>query len=200
MNLFESTQIRSAWDETSNKRWFSVVDICAALMGSDYQRARNYWKWLKHKLDEGNRQLVRTANQLKFEAQDGKLRFTDVMDAEEVLRLIQIFPSPKAEAFRLWIAELASEGAAVVKCLEQAVNDAKDTVRHKVGNLIQSIIKEDFNIFGNDHYAYAVQVIGGNKDSALNKPTAPYGMYPHRYYTQMLKDIPHHSPNPPLPS
>ena len=159
MNLFENTPIRSAWDETSNKRWFSVVDIIAALTNSDYQRARNYWKWLKHKLDWDCRQSVRHTNQLKLEAQDGKLRFTDVMDAEDILRLIQICPSPKAGAFRLWIAELAGEGAAVVQCLEDAVKNAKDIVRNSVGNLLSVIIKKDFDILGaggysDDEYIY----------------------------------------------
>ena len=114
MNLFENTPIRSAWDNISNKRWFSAVDVCAALTGSDYQRARNYWKWLKHKLKNRNGEPVSISNQLKFEASDGKLRFTDVMDAEEILRLIQIFPSPKADAFKLWIADLAAKGSDVV--------------------------------------------------------------------------------------
>ena len=81
------------------------MDVCAALTGSDYQRARNYWKWLKHKLKNQSGEPVSISNQLKFEASVGKLRFTDVMDAEEILRLIQIFPSPKADAFKLWIAD-----------------------------------------------------------------------------------------------
>ena len=147
MNLFETTPIRSAWDNTNNKRWFSVIDICAALTNSDYQRARNYWKWLKHKLKEQSGEPVSVSNQLKFEAADGKLRFTDVMDAEGILRLIQIIPSPKAEAFKLWIADLAAEGAAVLKCLEEAVKNAKDMVRNKVAGLFQATIIKEFNIF-----------------------------------------------------
>ena len=147
-NLFEDTPIRSAWDNTSSKRWFSVIDVCAALTGSDYQRARNYWKWLKHKLKNQNDEPVSVSNQLKLEASDGKLRFTDVMDTAEVLRLIQIFPSPKADAFKLWIADLAAEGTAVLECLETAVKNAKDKIRNKVANLFQTTTVEDINIFG----------------------------------------------------
>ena len=153
MNLFENTPIRSAWDEVSNKRWFSVVDIIAALTNSDYQRARNYWKWLKHKLDWVCRKSVRVTNQLKLEAADGKLRFTDVMDAEDVLRLIQVCPSPKADAFRLWVAELATEGTAIVESLEEAVKKVKDTVRNKVGNVLSVITKKDFDIAGEGGYS-----------------------------------------------
>ena len=155
MNLFENTPIRSAWDNTSNKRWFSVVDIIAALTNSDYQRARNYWKWLKHKLDWGCRKSVRITNQLKLEAADGKLRFTDVMDTEDILNLIQICPSPKADAFRLWIADLAADNAAVVKCLEEAVKNAEDTVKHRFEGLVNVIIKKDFDIFGEGGYSDA---------------------------------------------
>ena len=148
MNLFESTPIRSTWDNTSSKRWFSIVDVIAALTGSDYQRARNYWKWLKHKLKKQSGEPVSVSNQLKFEAADGKLRFTDVMDAGEILRIIQIIPSPKAEAFKLWIADLAAKGAAVVKCLEDAIKNAKDMIRNKAANLFQTTVIEDIDIFG----------------------------------------------------
>ena len=150
MNLFEGTPIRSAWDSALNKRWFSVVDVCAALTGSDYSAGRNYWKWLKRKLSGQNSQLVSITNQLKFEALDGKLRFTDVMDAGEILQLIQVCPSPKAEAFRLWIGELAARGSDVVKCLEDAVKHVKDTVRDRVGKLFLSIAKKDIDIFGKE--------------------------------------------------
>ena len=75
---FEDCQIRSAQDAAAETHLFSVVDICAALRGSDYQSARNYWKWLKDKLILQGNSLVASVKQLKFEAQDGKLRYTDV--------------------------------------------------------------------------------------------------------------------------
>jgi len=136
--LFEGKTIRSAWDETNKKRWFSVVDVCAVLTGSDYQRARNYWKWLKRKLLYGDGQTVSTTNQLKMEAGDGKLRFTDVMDAAGLLLLIQLCPSPKAWAVKRWLAELAAEGVNLVKCLTEAFAEIKDMVRSGVAPLFMT--------------------------------------------------------------
>ena len=150
MNLFENTPIRSAWVAETNKRWFSAVDVCAALTGSDYQKARNYWKWLKHKLDLQCRKQVRFTNQLKLEAADGKLRFTDVLDADGVLRLILICPSPKADAFKLWIAKLAADGAAIAELLTEAVGKVKDTARHKIEAFFVTTEKRDFDILIDD--------------------------------------------------
>ena len=144
MNLFENKRIRTCFDSTSNKRWFSVIDIIAVLTDSDYQKARNYWKWLKTKLERLCSQPVSTTNQLKMEAADGKLRRTDVMDAAEVLQLIQLCPSPKAEAFKLWLAELVSEGKDAAKCLCEAVSK----LRYRVGNMLFIVRKKEFNIFG----------------------------------------------------
>ena len=144
MELFEGKQVRSVWDNTSKKHWFSVVDICAALRGCDYRTARNYWKWLKSKLyNEGN-QLVSTTNQLKLEAMDGKLRFTDVMDAHEVLQLIQVCPSTKAEAFRMWIASLVAEGADVVEKLTEAFVKVKDKIKCRVVGLLKTMRKKEY--------------------------------------------------------
>ena len=109
LKLFEEKQVRAIWDEDAEKWWFSVVDICAVLTDSDYQAARNYWKWLKNKLNEEGSQLVSITNQLKMEAFDGKMRPTDVMDTEQVLRLIQSIPSKKAEPFKIWLAKTGSE-------------------------------------------------------------------------------------------
>ena len=143
---FENYKIRSARDIETNKHYFSVVDICAVLLDSNYQSARNYWKWLKNKLHGCS--LVVSINQLKFEAQDGKLRYTDVMDAEDILLLIQLFPSDKAEAFRVWIAKLVAEGQPVVECLSLAVQKAKDVVKAKVGDVIRTIKRREFDVLG----------------------------------------------------
>ena len=144
MNLFENKRIRSCWDEMSKKYWFSVIDVCAVLTDSDYKSARNYWKWLKNKLNRQSNQPVSVTNQLKMEALDGKLRFTDVMDAEGVLELIKACPSPKAEAFKVWIIALTAKRESVVKYLIEAVSK----VKHRVGNLLLTIRKKEFNIFG----------------------------------------------------
>ena len=85
-------------------------DVIAVLTDSDYQTARNYWKVLKHRLqNEGARQTVTNCNQLKMMASDGKMRNTDVADTEELLRIIQSIPSPKAEPFKLWLAKVGRE-------------------------------------------------------------------------------------------
>ena len=146
MNLFENTSIRSVWDNTSKKYWFSVIDVCAALTDSDYTKSRNYWKWLKRKLISQGNPLVSVTNQLKFEALDGKLRYTDVMDAEEILQLIQVFPSPKAEAFKTWIAQLAVAGENIVECVAKAARNVKDKIKHRVGNMLQTIRKREIHI------------------------------------------------------
>ena len=124
MNLFENKKIRCL-QAGSNKWYFSVVDVCAAIRGTNYSTARNYWKWLKSKLTKNNGtaasggQLVSSANQLKLPAADGKLRYTDVMDIEELLRLVQQIPSQKALKFKLWLLALLRAGKNVKKQLIQ---------------------------------------------------------------------------------
>ena len=109
IKLFEEKQVRAEWDEQVEKWWFSVVDICAVLTDSDYQTARKYWKLLKGRIIAEGSELVTSCYQLKMKAHDGKMRDTDVMDTEQVLRLIQSIPSKKAEPFKLWLAKVGSE-------------------------------------------------------------------------------------------
>jgi len=92
VKLFNEKQVRHEWDEENGKWWFSVVDACAVLTDNDYQTARNYWKWLKNKLNSEGSEPVSNTNRLKMKAHDGKMRTTDVMDTEQVLRLIQRKP------------------------------------------------------------------------------------------------------------
>ena len=106
LKLFGDKKIRTKWNEEKEKWYFSVVDVIAVLTDNDYQKSRNYWKWLKNKLNEEGSQLVSTTNQLKMRAYDGKLRNTDVMNTEQILRLIQSIPSKKAEPFKLWLAQV----------------------------------------------------------------------------------------------
>ena len=166
MTLFQNTKIRKAWDKTSQKHWFSVVDICAALRDCDYQAARNYWKWLKYKLICQNNPLVITSKQLKFEAHDGKLRYTDVMDAKEILQLIQIFPGPKAEAFKAWIGKLITDGAKVVKCLTEALSQAKDEVKRRVGGFMKTVRRRAIDLTAADNDASIEDITKG----LLNSP------------------------------
>jgi prophage antirepressor-like protein len=109
VKLFENKRIRTAWDEEKQEWYFSIVDVVGVLTDSDYQTARNYWKWLKNKLTDEGSELVSNTNQLKMPAPDGKMRQTDVADTEQVLRLIQSIPSPKAEPFKLWLAKVGAE-------------------------------------------------------------------------------------------
>jgi len=109
VKMFEEHKVRHVWDENAEKLWLSVVDVCAVLTESDYQAARKYWKVLKGRITAEGSELVTNCYQLKMEAPDKKMRLTDVMDSEQVLRLIQSIPSKKAEPFKLWLAKVGSE-------------------------------------------------------------------------------------------
>ena len=110
IRLFEQTKVRTIWDNDKQKWWFSIINIIAILTDqSDYQKVRNYWKWLKNKLKSEGSEVVSNTNQLKMEAEDGKMRLTDVADTEQILRLIQSIPSRKAEPFKMWLAKVGNE-------------------------------------------------------------------------------------------
>ena len=98
IQLFEGKKVRIVWDEEQEKYYFSVVDIVQVLTGSfDYQQARKYWKVLKGRLIKEGNETVTNCYQLKMKAEDGKMRLTDAADFEQLFRLIQSIPSPKAE-------------------------------------------------------------------------------------------------------
>jgi len=130
IQLFEAQQVRTAWDEQSEEWWFSVLDIITILTDQvDYKKVRNYWKWLKNKLNSEGSEVVSITNQLKLKAPDGKMRLTDVIDTEQVFRIIQSIPSKKAEPFKLWLAEVAKERLDQMQdpelSIEQAMTDYK---------------------------------------------------------------------------
>ena len=130
LQLFEEKKIRSVWDDKEEKWYFSIVDVCAVLTEQpDTEHARNYWKVLKHRLIKEGNQTVTTCNRLKLRAADGKLRLTDVADTEQLFRLIQSIPSPKAEPFKQWMAQVASTRLEQMqdpeKSIDQAVIDYK---------------------------------------------------------------------------
>lgn len=131
LKLFEDKKIRVKWDDDKEKWYFSVVDVVSVLIDNDYQKARNYWKWLKNKLIEEGSELVSITNQLKMKAYDGKLRDTDVMTTEQILRLIQSIPSKKAEPFKLWLAQVGKERIDEAYDPELAINRALDIYRKK---------------------------------------------------------------------
>ena len=131
-NLFEDKEIRSIWNSEKEDYYFSIIDIISALTDSDYDKSRNYWKWLKNKLDEEGSQLVSNTNQLKMKSpKDGKNYLTDVLDTEGIFRLIESIPSPKAEPFKMWLASLGKERIDEVFDPEIAVNRAVEYYRKR---------------------------------------------------------------------
>ena len=108
-NLFEGKEIRSVWNSEKGDYYYSVVDVISALTDNNYDKSRNYWKWLKGKLNDEGSQLVSITNQLKMKAKDGKNYLTDTLDTKEIFRLIESIPSKHAEPFKLWLANLGSE-------------------------------------------------------------------------------------------
>lgn len=110
IQLFDDKRIRTAWDEEKEEWYFSIIDAVAVLTNQpDYQAARNYWKVTKKRLKEEGNETVTACNQLKMTAADGKRRMTDVANTEQLLRIIQSIPSPKAEPFKLWLAQVGRE-------------------------------------------------------------------------------------------
>ena len=127
IQLFEERKVRTAWDDQEEKWYFSIVDVCGVL--TDSPNPRNYWKVLKHRLLKEGNQTVTNCNQLKLRAEDGRMRLTDVADTEQLFRIIQSIPSPKAEPFKQWMAQVASQRIDQMQDpeldIEQAILDYK---------------------------------------------------------------------------
>ena len=111
IQLFEDRKVRTVWDEEREKWYFSIVDVVEVLTDQpDYDHAKNYWKVLKFRIKQEGNELVTICNQLKLVSpKDGKRYVTDVADTEQLLRIIQSIPSPKAEPFKQWMARVASQ-------------------------------------------------------------------------------------------
>ena len=110
LKLFENKKIRYVWNEEEEDWYFSVVDIVEVLAESkDFQTARKYWNKLKQLLTAEGSELVTNCHRLKLQAADGKMRETDVLSTKNVLRLIQSIPSPKAEPFKMWLAQVGND-------------------------------------------------------------------------------------------
>jgi hypothetical protein len=107
IQIFEDKKVRASWNAGQAKWYISIIDVIEVLTNSD--RPRKYWSDLKNKLDKEGSELSEKIGQLKLLAPDGKMRMTDVADTEQLFRLIQSIPSPKAEPFKLWLAQIASE-------------------------------------------------------------------------------------------
>lgn len=127
LQLFEDKTVRTVWDQDQEKWYISIIDVIRILTEqNDYQNARNYWKVLKFRLLKEGNETVTNCNQLKMQAPDGKMRLTDVADTEQLFRLIQSIPSPKAEPFKLWLAQIASERLDEMQDPELTIDRALD--------------------------------------------------------------------------
>ena len=129
IKIFEEKKVRTLWDSETEEWYFSIVDVVAVLTDSDYQTARNYWKVLKNRLKKEGNESVTNCNQLKMLSSDGKYYKTDVATTQQLFRLIQSIPSPKAEPFKLWMAQVAAERLDKMQdpelSIEQAMKDYK---------------------------------------------------------------------------
>ena len=120
LKLFEDKKVRTVWDAEQEKWYLSIVDVVGIL--SDSPNPNNYWKVLKNRLKKEGNQSVTNCNQLKMQSSDGKFYKTDVADVEQLFRLIQSIPSPKAEPFKLWLAEIARERLDEIEDQEQGID------------------------------------------------------------------------------
>ncbi|MBO5848355.1 MAG: Bro-N domain-containing protein [Bacteroidales bacterium] len=130
LQLFETKKVRTIWDDEQEKWYFAIVDVVAILTEqNDYQTSRKYWNKLKQRLKEEGNETVTNCHQFKLQAADGKMRLTDVADTEQLFRLIQSIPSPKAEPFKIWMSQVASNRLEQMQdpelSIEQAMADYK---------------------------------------------------------------------------
>jgi len=129
IKIFHEKKIRSHWDENQEKWYFSIVDVIAVLTES--VNPNNYWKVLKSRLKKEGSELVTNCNQLKMESSDGKYYKTDVADTEQLFRLIQSVPSPKAEPFKMWLAKVGRERIDEIEDPEIGIDRMMETYLRK---------------------------------------------------------------------
>ncbi len=131
IKVFENKQVRTIWNADEEEWYFSVVDIVSVLTDNDYQTGRKYWNKLRQRLAEEGSELVTNCHRLKMVAFDGKMRETDCLDTKGVLRLVQSIPSPKAEPFKMWLAQIGSERLDEIADPEKAIIRGADFYRAK---------------------------------------------------------------------
>ena len=122
IKLFETKKVRTIWDDKEEKWYFSIVDVVAVL--TDSPNPRKYWSVLKTRLKKEGSELTTNCSQLKMKSADGKMYLTDVADTQQLLRLIQSIPSPKAEPFKQWMAQVATERLNQMQDPELSINQA----------------------------------------------------------------------------
>jgi len=132
IKLFEQKEVRSLWSDEDEKWYFSIIDIISILTDQPtHQGARNYWKVLKSRLLKEGNETVTNCNRLKLLAEDGKMRLTDVADTEQLFRLIQSVPSPKAEPFKMWLAQVGRERIDEIEDPELGIDRLMETYLRK---------------------------------------------------------------------
>jgi len=132
IKIFENKKVRTHWDAEKEEWYFSVVDICGVLTDQPTQdRARKYWSVLKTRLKAEGSELTTNCSQLKMPAEDGKMRETDVLDTKGILRLVQSIPSPKAEPFKVWLAQVGADRLDEISDPEKAILRGAEFYRMK---------------------------------------------------------------------
>ena len=131
VKVFENKSVRTAWNAEEEEWYFSVVDVCNILADSASKDPGAYWRKLKQRLKEEGSELVTNCHGLKMLASDGKMRTTDCLDTKGVLRLVQSVPSPKAEPFKVWLAQVGSERLDEIADPEKAILRGADFYRAK---------------------------------------------------------------------
>ncbi len=129
IQIFEQKQVRSHWDSEQEKWFFSIIDVVEVLSGTD--RPRKYWNDLKKKLQKEGSELSEKIGQLKLKSEDGKFRLTDVADTEQIFRLVQSIPSPKAEPFKRWLAQVGNERINEIEDPELGIDRLMETYLRK---------------------------------------------------------------------
>ncbi|HQM85310.1 MAG TPA: Bro-N domain-containing protein, partial [bacterium] len=129
IKIFEQKRVRSAWNDDEEKWYFSIVDVIGILTESP--NPNNYWKVLKHRLVKEGNESVTNCNQLKMISSDGKYYKTDVADTEQLFRLIQSIPSPKAEPFKMWLAKVGRERIDEIEDPEIGIDRLMETYLRK---------------------------------------------------------------------
>lgn len=131
IKLFNDKEIRTHWDEEREEWYFSIVDVCGVLSDSASKDKGAYWRKLKQRLKEEGSELVTNCHGLKMLAPDGKMRMTDTLDTKGILRLVQSIPSPNAEPFKMWLAEVGNDRIEEIYDPEKAISRALDFYRKK---------------------------------------------------------------------
>ena len=139
IKLFEQKQVRTHWDAKSEEWYFSVVDICNVLSESSSKDPGAYWRKLKQRLKAEGSEVVTSCHELKMQAADGKFYKTDCMTTQNILRLVQSIPSPKAEPFKLWLAEVST--TAISKAREPKTFAENKSVANEGGKIAHTARK-----------------------------------------------------------